>query len=72
MQSTLVLITGVVAGLTSIPLTYLAVHSHREIRHLRRSHHSLHRLIVEAHGDGLAVAQVSRRSGHAEQRTPSA
>ena len=42
---------GVVAGLTSIPLTYFAVNSHREIRHLRRSHHTLHRMIIEVHGD---------------------
>ena len=47
----LLLITGILAGLTSIPLTYLAVHSHREIRHLRRSHHTLHRLLAEARED---------------------
>jgi hypothetical protein len=47
----LLLITGILAGLTSLPLTYLAVHSHRELRHLRRSHHTLRELLVEVRED---------------------
>lgn len=54
MENLLLLITGIVAGLTSIPLTYFAVHSHREIRHLRRSHHRLHALVAEARSDDTA------------------
>jgi hypothetical protein len=54
MTSALLLITGILAGLTSVPLTYLAVHTHREIRHLRRSHHTLRDLIVEARRDDPA------------------
>ncbi len=72
MQSTLLLITGVVAGLTSIPLTYFAVHSHREIRHLRHSHHTLRRLIIEVHGEGGAAAHGPQSPHPAEQRRPAA
>ena len=51
MENLLLLITGILAGLTSIPLTYFAVHSHRELRHLRRSHHTLRELLVEVRED---------------------
>ena len=51
MENLLLLITGILAGLTSLPLTYLAVRSHRELRHLRRSHHTLRELLVEVRED---------------------
>ena len=58
MANLLLMITGILAGLTSIPLTYLAVHSHRELRHLRRSHHTLRELLVEVREDEGARVSV--------------
>jgi hypothetical protein len=49
-ESLLLLAMAIVTALISIPLTYFAVHSHRELRH-PRPHHTLHRLIVETHGE---------------------
>jgi hypothetical protein len=69
MQSLLLLVTGIVAGLTSIPLTYFAFHSHREIGHLRRSHHTLHRLLAEAHAEEGAATHDRRGYHGAEQRS---
>ncbi|HKV67272.1 MAG TPA: hypothetical protein VJN72_04225 [Gaiellales bacterium] len=55
MTNLLLTITGILAGLTSIPLTYLAVHSHRELRHLRRSHHTLRQHLIEVREDDAAA-----------------
>ena len=55
MTNLLLTITGILAGLTSIPLTYLAVHSHRELRHLRRSHHTLRQHLIEVREDDASA-----------------
>ncbi len=50
-QNLLVLATGILAGLTSIPLVYFALHSHRQLGELRRSHRQLHRIVADDRRD---------------------
>ncbi len=53
-QSVLLLITGVIAGLTSFPLVYLALRSHSQLDELRRSHQQLHRIVINDRRDAGA------------------
>ena len=45
MESFILLATGIVSGATSVPLTYFAVRSHRDLRHLHHTNHQLRRLL---------------------------
>jgi len=46
LESIFLVASGIVAGLTSFPLVYLAVHSHRKLGELERSQRTLHRVVI--------------------------
>lgn len=72
-QNLLLLIAGVIAGLTSFPLVYLALHSHRQLGELRRSHQQLHKIVADNRRDsssGPVRRPAPAGRPHRDRRAP--
>jgi hypothetical protein len=48
MEHVIILGSGIVSALTSIPLVWLAIRHHHQMRALHDAHHDLHREVVGA------------------------
>jgi hypothetical protein len=60
MENAVALVSGVLSGAASIPLTYYAARSHREVQHLNRTNDRLRRALRERH-DPRPHAHPGRR-----------
>ncbi len=70
LESMLLVASGVIAGLTSFPLVYLAVHSHRQLAELQRSHRKLHR-IADTRGRPHTPPATARATRYPSRRVSS-